>query len=64
MTKENNPEEQEYKDVNSISVGDLTITSTTDSMKMCVDTAKDIITHPGLKEYLGVQVPKKKMLGI
>lgn len=52
------------QDVNSISIGEINITSTRNTLSEVMNTAKKLLNDASVKNYLDVTLPKRKMLGL
>ena len=65
MKKQHNQEEErEEQDVNTLVLGDLQISSTTESMSDNIKTATKLLNNPSINKYLSVTLPHKRLLGV
>ena len=55
---------EEPQDVSVIQIGDLAITSTKDSLKSCINQATRLLKNKDVKDYLSVNLPKRKLMGL
>jgi len=65
MTKQHNQEEErEEQDVNVIQIGEIAITSTKNSLKNCIGEATKLLKNSDVKDYLSINLPKKRVMGL
>jgi hypothetical protein len=57
-------EEEVPQDINVVQIGDIHITSTKGSLKNCVNQATDILKNKEVKDYLSINLPKRKLMGL
>ena len=62
--KKTGPDEEKEQDVSQIRVGDVEVLSTTKDLKHCVGVVKDMLENKSIKNYLEVNLPKKKLMGL